>query len=95
VICFKHGLILLDSNDKPKSRPSTPPNQAIDGCQLPRRDYERTLRLVMKLLRRHSLLLVLLAMTSPMVAAEKPAPAFNIQLEGVKFDYPGFEHKQC
>ena len=46
----------------------------------------------MKLLRRHSLLLVLLAMTSPMVAAEKPAPAFNIQLEGVKFDYPGFEH---
>jgi hypothetical protein len=49
----------------------------------------------MKLLRRHSLLLVLLAMTSPMVAAEKPAPAFNIQLEGVKFDYPGFEHKQC
>ncbi len=46
----------------------------------------------MKLLTRHLLWLILLAGTLPMVAAEKQMPAFTIHLEGVKFDYPGFEH---
>jgi len=39
-----------------------------------------------------TILLVLLAMGSRTVASEKSVPAFNIRLEGVRLDYPGFEH---
>ena len=46
----------------------------------------------MKMITRHLLWLILLTGASPMLAAEKQEPAFTIHLEGVKFDYPGFEH---
>jgi hypothetical protein len=42
---------------------------------------------------RYTFGLALLAITTAAASAgEKPEPAFNIQLEGVKFDYPGAEH---
>jgi hypothetical protein len=46
----------------------------------------------MRSLARRSWLLLLLAAAAAATAAEKPVAAFTIRLEGVKFDYPGFEH---
>lgn len=46
----------------------------------------------MKLLTRYLLGLLLLSAAMRLHAAANPAPAFTLHLEGVKFDYPGFEH---
>lgn len=46
----------------------------------------------MKLLTQYLILLTLLTSAAHLNAAEEPETAFTIRLEGVKFDYPGFEH---